>query len=209
MIKYPRTSHLPFSLGMTSDDKMLQSDSFLIGKEVIVTEKMDGENTSMYSNGFHARSLDSRHHSSRDWLAAFHASICNDIPEEWRICGENVFAKHSISYEGLPSYFLGFSMWNSENDCLSWDDTLMYFELVGVTPVKELYRGVYSESLLKELVSKLDVTTQEGFVVRPVSSFKFEDFNKAVAKFVRKGHVQTDSHWMHSIIISNKLLTIA
>ena len=38
----------------------------LIGKQVIVTEKMDGENTSMYRHRIHARSIDSLPHPSRD-----------------------------------------------------------------------------------------------------------------------------------------------
>ena len=43
-IKYPRTFHLPWSPGATSDDKMLKSIEHFIGKEVVITEKMDGEN---------------------------------------------------------------------------------------------------------------------------------------------------------------------
>lgn len=77
--------------------------------------------TSLYIvNGFHARSVDSRHHISRDWLAQFHSSIAYNIPEGWRICGEYLYAKHSIFYENLPSYFLGFSIWNEKkmNACL-------------------------------------------------------------------------------------------
>ena len=46
--KYPRTYHLPFSPGFTSDDKVLKDDSYFRGKEIVVTEKMDGENVSIY-----------------------------------------------------------------------------------------------------------------------------------------------------------------
>jgi hypothetical protein len=42
---------------------------------------------------------------------------------------------------------------------------------------------------------KFDITGKEGYVVRLASSFKFDDFNKSVAKFVRKNHVQTNEHW--------------
>ena len=40
--KYPRTYHLPFSPGGTSDDKILLNDEHLNGIEVVVTEKTDG-----------------------------------------------------------------------------------------------------------------------------------------------------------------------
>ena len=70
-IKYPRTLHIPSSPGATSDDKMLTASQyveFFQGRNIQITEKMDGENTTLYSDYLHARSLDSRHHPSRDWV---------------------------------------------------------------------------------------------------------------------------------------------
>lgn len=69
-IKYPRTLHLPWSLGRTSDDKVLSSMDHFSGREVVVTEKMDGENTTIYSDGLHARSTTSQRHPSRSWVAS-------------------------------------------------------------------------------------------------------------------------------------------
>ena len=40
-IKYPRTPHLPWSLGRTSDDKVLSSVSHFLGENVVVTEKTE------------------------------------------------------------------------------------------------------------------------------------------------------------------------
>jgi hypothetical protein len=42
--KYPSTPHLPFSPGMQRDDTRISSLNSLEGREVIITEKMDGEN---------------------------------------------------------------------------------------------------------------------------------------------------------------------
>ena len=203
-IKYPRTPHLPFSLGRTSDDKVLSSTDHFLGKDIVVTEKIDGENVTMYRDGFHARSLDSRHHPSRNWLAKFHAEICYEIPEDMRICGENMYAKHSIAYDNLPSYFLGFSVWEQDH-ALSWDDTIDYFELIGITPVKELYRGEFNLPRLGALAKSLNTDVTEGFVIRLADSFTYDSFSVSVAKWVREKHVQTDQHWMHSEIIANKL----
>jgi len=48
-VKYPRTPHLPWSPGASSDDvRHLNIDHFK-NKQVVVTEKMDGENTSLYT----------------------------------------------------------------------------------------------------------------------------------------------------------------
>lgn len=90
--KYPRTPHLPFSLGVQSDDKVLKSISHFEGKDIIITEKMDGENTTMYSNHIHARSIDSKHHPSRDYVKQLHANIKYMIPSNMRLIGENMFA---------------------------------------------------------------------------------------------------------------------
>ena len=132
-IKYPRTLHIPSSHGATSDDKMLtakQYVEFFQGRNIQITEKMDGENTTLYSDYLHARSLDSRHHPSRDWVKRFQSEIGHNIPDNWRICGENLFAKHSVSYDNLDSYFYGFSIWNENNICLSAEETSTWFTLL-------------------------------------------------------------------------------
>lgn len=203
--KYPRTFHLPFSLGATSDDKMHKSCALFNGREVVVTEKMDGENTTMYSDHIHARSLDAAHHPSRDNVKALWGSIKHNIPEGWRVCGENVYAKHSIAYDNLESYFYVFSVWNNENVCLDWDDTVEWCEMLGLTHVPVLYRGTFIEDSIKKLWDTSKMDTLEGYVVRSVKSFHYDAFTNNVAKFVRSNHVQTDQHWMHSAIQTNKL----
>ena len=65
--KYPRTPHLPFSQGM-SDDKRLSSTTHFQGMQIVVTEKMDGENTTIYNNKVYARSIDSAHRSYHSYL---------------------------------------------------------------------------------------------------------------------------------------------
>ncbi len=201
--KYPRTIHFPWSLGITNDDKV--AAHFFDGKRVVVTTKMDGENTTCARNYTHARSLDSAHHWTRDWLKQWWSTIRYDIPEKHRICGENMYAKHSIYYENLPSYFLGFSMWNEENVCLDWDSTLEWFELIGIHPVPVLYEGIYDETLIKSLWTPDEHNVKEGFVVRLYDAFAYQDFEKWVRKFVRPNHVTTDEHWKHGMITINKL----
>ena len=44
-MKYPRSYHLYFSPGATSDDRIAISTDSLINTEIIITEKMDGSNT--------------------------------------------------------------------------------------------------------------------------------------------------------------------
>jgi hypothetical protein len=203
--KYPRTFHLPFSRTVTEDDKRLTDTFHFDGMEVVVTEKMDGENTSLYRDRYHARSLNQNSHPSRDWVKGLHSRISHEIPIGWRVCGENLFARHSIEYADLESFFLAFSVWNQSNVCLSWDDTVEWCSLLGIAMVKVLYRGNYDEKKIKGIASSLDTTKSEGLVVRLADEFHYEDFSRSVAKWVREGHVTTNEHWMFNKIVPNKL----
>lgn len=196
LVKYPRTYHLPWSPGMQDDDRMMPSLENFQGKRVIVTEKLDGENTSMYRDAFHARSLDSRHHYSRDWVKQFWSTIAHDIPDGWRICGENMYAEHSISYDNLETYFYGFSVWDDKNVCQSWDNTLEWFNLLGIKNVPVLYDGIWNEAHIKGLWNEEKWNTSEGYIVRLADQFPYGEFRKSVAKFVRANHIQHQKHWM-------------
>jgi len=202
--KYPRTPHLPWSPGSNSDDKILKDTSHFEGKRVVVTEKFDGENTSLYCDYLHARSIDSAHHPSRDWVKGYHACFSHFIPEGWRICGENLYATHSIEYSSLESYFLAFSIWDNEI-CLDYDQFEEWCGLLSLSTPQTLYLGLWDEDIIKNLEKDLDTTRVEGYVVRLFDSFFYQDFHKSVAKWVRTGHVQTDKHWMFSKIVTNKV----
>lgn len=204
-VKYPRTFHVPFSDGRSSDDKVLSTLEQFQGKEIVVTVKMDGESATMYNHCFHARSIDSAMHPSRTWLAQFWSTVRDSIPDGWRVCGENLYATHSIFYSDLESYFLGFSIWNDVNQCLGWDDTVEWFELIGIEPVPVLYRGLFDESMLRKLASTIDTDRMEGYVIRLAEPFQYARFNYSVAKWVRPSHAQTDSHWMHREVVPNQL----
>ena len=97
-----------------------------------------------------------------------------------------------------------FNIWNDKNECLSWDDTLDWCNLLNLQHVPVLYRGIYDEEKIKSL--QLNYDLQEGYVVRVAKSFAYEDFKKYVGKNVRKGHVQTDEHWMSKPVVPNKLI---
>lgn len=194
-IKYPRTLHLSWSESISKDDNALSSDDQFIGKEVVVTEKMDGENATIYSNGyFHARSISGNDHPSQSWIKSYLQNWSYNIPEGWRVCGENLYATHSIKYEGLKTFFMAFSIWRNGNECLSWDDTVEWANLLDLTLVPVLYRGVYNKKLIQEAFSKLGTQSHEGYVIRNVCGFSYSQFNINVAKYVRKNHIVEERH---------------
>lgn len=209
-VKYSRTVHLPWSEGV-SDDDLVAEVPFKEGEEVVITMKCDGENTTIYPNGeCHARSLDSARHPSRSWVNALAARVGPDMPEGIRICGENLYAQHSIQYSQLPSYFLVFGMYeirDGVDTCLSWDETVAYAEMLGLDMVPVLYRGPWSQDLHSRIWPQppmLGADANEGYVVRRASAFAKADFGGNVRKWVRKGHVNTDQHWMYATVVPNK-----
>ncbi len=204
-VKYQRTYHLPWSESKTNDDRTLENTEHLKGKNVVVTVKMDGENTTIYSDGYcHARSVDAESHWTQSYVRNLAGKIGYELPDGWRICGENLYAKHSIKYTDLEDYFLMFSIWNEKNICLSWKDTIEWSQLLGLKTVPVLYQGIYDESLIKNLWNDIK-NNHEGYIIRLENSFNYSMFKKSVAKFVRLNHVQTSHHWKRENIEKNNL----
>lgn len=199
-MKYPKTPHLPWSPGVHSDDSVMDDDVVrrLAKRSLVVTEKMDGENTTFYSNYMHARSLDSMSHSSQAYVKSIHARVAPDIPAGWRVVGENMYATHSIKYEDLRGYFVVFAIFDETGTLLPWVEIQDWARLLDLPTVPVIDRGpcqtlrhaefnwqTYAEKLGRE---------SEGFVVRNEDAIRPEDFRHSVAKYVRAGHVQTIQH---------------
>lgn len=75
--------------------------------------------------------------------------------------------------------------------------------LLGFPTPRELYRGVWNEEVLQAI--QLDPGRMEGYVVRVTDSIRYEEFSRKVAKWVRRGHVQTDQHWLSKPVEPNGL----
>lgn len=205
-VKYPRTYHLPWSPGVTKDDRVMPSTEVFEQNEVVITIKMDGENTTLYQDYLHARSINYEPHESRSRVKAMHAAIARDIPEGWRVCGENLYAKHSIGYTSLAAHFLVFSVWDATNTCLSWDETIEWATLLGFKTVPLLYRGGWNEKHVRALAPQThDGDPCEGYVARIAKGFHYKQFRTHVGKYVRANHVTTHGHWMRARVEPNGL----
>jgi hypothetical protein len=181
-VKYQRTYHLPGS-HLLKDDRQLPDDSVFSGKEVVVTLKMDGENTTMYNDYIHARSLDYSSRPDRSFIKGIWGNIAYLIDDNMRICGENLYAVHSIRYKNLPSYFMTFSVW-IDNRCLGWDETVEYSKILGLENVPVIYRGIYDKKRISEAFAPFS-RDHEGYVVRLAGEFLYNEFRRSVAKYVR------------------------
>lgn len=217
--KFPKTHHVPWSLGIQSDDKVLKFIKQFYGEEIVVTEKMDGENTTLAHLYYHARSLDSAFNWTRSWVAKMHSVLRFDIPEDMKFVGENMFAEHAIRYPDgfLEGYFYLFSAWKDLQDgtdyCLDYDETVEYAELLDLPMPRVIDRFIFDEKTgekrLRDIALKLDRNITEGYVIRTVKGFHRKDFKKHTAKYVRSEHVQPDSeHWLAGAVQNGKLAEI-
>lgn len=221
-IRYPSIPHLPFSESLQTDDTFISSLEYLKrADEIIVSDKLDGENTSMYRDDIHARSINAHSHPSRDWVRRFHGVFCHEIPDNMRIIGENVYAKHSIEYSNMPSYFFVFAIW-IDDIVLAWNETLEWIDLFNqyliecvpndtsfrLYSVPILYSGSWNEEMVKQCYTgkSFESSAQEGFVVRDAGSFRVSEYPLRAAKFVRRNHIQPSAkHWLTQQVIPNHL----
>lgn len=212
-MKYPRTYHLPFSPGATKDDKRLSGDWFsqYKGKDVVITEKMDGENTCMTKYDVFARSHGAPTRSpwsinlwGQDGL---YWKVKDLIGENEEVFGENLYGEHSIHYDKLTSYFYMFAVLRNDDFPVwyAWDDVVLMSEVLHVPTVPVLWRGVFDDEIeLEAKVNELMLEpstfgkTKEGIVMRVADEFPLAGFSNNVCKWVRPNHVQTDEHWTHN-----------
>jgi hypothetical protein len=204
MKKYNRTGHLPCSQELTSDDKRIPHINNLLGREIIMSEKLDGGNTMVETYQVFERShaMETRHGSCtmlKGIAAVLHSY--GFLKEGFKVFGENLQGIHSIVYNKLPFPFFLFAIYN-DGEWLSWDEIEDFSKKTKVPTVPVLFRGIIkTEKELTNLVLKLMKEEsalggkREGVVVRVASRFKDHDFETFVGKSVRKGHVQTDEHW--------------
>jgi hypothetical protein len=210
--KYGRTYHYPFSPGTTSDDRISHNywEDMSQIKEVLHTEKLDGENTCLNKYGVFARShVAPTVHPWANYLKIKWEQIKNDLGD-LEIFGENLYAVHSIEYLSLPGHFFVFGV-RLHDQWLSWEETEFYAAMLDfpVVPEIKVVQPVLRNEIEREILEivshesifgSIDIhtgkdCTMEGIVSRNTSSFPVDEFRKNVFKYVRKGHVKTSEHW--------------
>jgi len=146
----------------------------------------------------HARSEDSNHHPSQNWVRNLHAKIAWKIPEQYQIIGENVFAKHSIFYNELTTYFYVFAVVDLKSQYfLSIKETMSICKELELEFVPVLHEGKFDPHFKPPEKSHFG-DQAEGFVVRVIDPFAISESSKHIAKWVRKNHITTTKDWRYN-----------
>jgi len=207
MKKYPRTFHFQFSPEVHDDDKVISMRYLgnFLQDEIVILEKLDGANSCLKGHqGVFGRShtLPTKEPWYDHLKGLYYSKLDNLNPDYWYF-GENTYAIHSIKYTDMDSYFYLFAIYDTVNKIwLSWDDLVEEAKRVDIPTVPVLFRGtVISMAEVNKWMDK-HITDEsqlggelEGFVMRVTKAIPGDKFNEFVAKYVRKGHVQTDDHW--------------
>ncbi len=155
--KFPHTPHLLWlGTGSPREDKVLtpaEVTEFLSG-EVIVEEKVDGANLglSLGPDGrVRAQSRGNyltpgRSHSQWNllwpWLAEKRESLEEGLQGGLMLFGEWCYARHTVPYDALPDWFLGFDIFESSSRRFwSVDRRNAWLHERGLVSVPEVKRG--------------------------------------------------------------------
>lgn len=137
MIKYPRTCHVRGSR-FQHGDQDLEAVPFeeLLGKNLVVEEKIDGANCGVsFEDG--KLMLQSRGHYLRggqrerqfdllkQMMNALQVELYYVLGERYVMYGEWMYAKHTIYYDALPSYFMEFDILDKETNCFLSEERRM------------------------------------------------------------------------------------
>ena len=134
--------------------------------------------------------------------------LCNDMPfrcydytdKQCYNKDELIEFVHTVEPNNIAIY-------DENNICLSFKDTLSIFSEFGIQYPEVFYDGKfedYKHENVMATINRFDYEI-EGYVLRSKGSFHYNDHYNNVVKYVRKNHINSDNHWMYKKIERNEL----
>lgn len=192
LIKYPKTKHLQGSNLQIGDDRCKTPISAIFGKHVVIEEKMDGSNSAVSFSEDGDLLVQSRGHYLGDGKTKPHFDMLLATANRYRdqlfdmldtryiMYGEWLYAKHTIFYNFLPSYFMEFDIYDRETETfldtpsrLSITTSVTGFDVV---PVNVIYSGIVDdEGCMDAFVGRSDFITPSYFMEDFISACRDDD----------------------------------
>lgn len=218
--RFPHTPHVAWlGAGTPRDDKVLAPAEVadLLAHPLVVEEKVDGANLGFSvseegdlraQNRGSYLAKESAHPQFKPlwpWLARHHDVLIDALWPDLMLFGEWCHAMHSIRYDRLPDWFLGFDVYDRGAGEF-WDsarrDALL--RSLGLSAVPWLGHGRFDLRHLTSMLgrSALSEGPMEGLVVRR----ELDGRTVARAKLVNAAFTQAiDAHWSKSALLRNAL----
>lgn len=205
--KYNRSLHAHISLGSTSDDRFMPQGyvkAFASMPNLVLTEKLDGQNNCFSKEGLFARSHACASVLPWDKPMRERWELIKRDLGDYEIFGENMYGIHSIAYSKLESYFYVFAV-RVKDVWLSWEEVKEIAQLFDFPTVPEIEikkplseikgrdeNAILAQWFIENIGCSWEESTQtagllggynplnstpssEGFVVRNADEFKTND----------------------------------
>lgn len=217
--KFPSTPHLVVldDIDIRDDKVMTQNErAEFLDHDLVVEEKVDGANLgiSFSTSGelrlqnrgtyFHPPYLGQWKHIST-WLTPNVDLLFDLIMDQYILFGEWSYARHTIPYNRLPDWFLGFDIFDKKVEkFISCQRRNEMFCDLGISGVPLLKHGYFSLDDLKTLLSISHLSDQpaEGLYLR----FDTGAWLGQRAKLVNPEFIQTvEDHWSRNLIVPNRI----
>lgn len=217
--KFPSTPHLAVlsNVNIRNDKVLTESErNEFLRHNLVIEEKVDGANLgfSFDSEGkIRAQNRGAYLHlpgsgqwkKLDEWLSSRIDLFFGYLSDRLILFGEWCYAQHSIYYDSLPDWFLGFDLYDRQaGRFYSTQRRDELFTRMGVSKVPEIARGRFSFPEIKKLSagSKFSEHAAEGIYLR----FDKDDWLMQRAKLVRPAFIQSiERHWSHFAIKTNRL----
>lgn len=217
--KFPSTPHLTLLGGaeVRNDKVMSESErNEFLRHELIVEEKVDGANLGIsfdHEGNIRAQNRGTYLHfpfsgqwkKLSEWLHPRTDELFEQLTDKYILFGEWCYAQHSVIYDRLPDWFLGFDVFDKNTakfvSCLRRNDV---FDTLEISQVPMMERGYFTLSELESLLSQSQLSNNpaEGLDLR----FDQYDWLEQRAKLVRPAFIQSiEQHWVRSGIKPNRL----
>lgn len=219
--KFPSTPHIATLSGVDvrSDKVLSESERMEFLRHVLVVEeKIDGANLGISFDSDGNIQVQNRGaylyppwsgqwKNLWKWLVPHIDPLFDHLTNQFILFGEWCYARHSVFYDRLPDWFLGFDIYDKQNGqfwSVARRDELL--KTLGLAQVPRLAQGRFTLKDLEGLLSRSKIGSQpaEGLYLR----VEQKDWLVQRGKLVRPKFVQSIiRHWSYFDISPNRLRT--
>lgn len=216
--KFPSTPYIEFDKKTVRKDKVLSRNEIeiILNKEIILEEKIDGANLGISFSEDGKLLLQNRGSYLyppfegqwkilQQWIKRYEEKMFDSLTNEFVLFGEWCYATHTIYYDSLPDWFVGFDIFEKKTEkFLSTEKRNTIMRNIGISIVPMLGRGFFSLDDLRMTfcTSKFGTNICEGIYIRQEEG----DYLNYRAKIVRNDFSQNiGEHWSKQEIRHNKI----
>lgn len=216
--KFPSTPYIEFQKGTIRKEKVLTEKEIemILSQRIYVEEKIDGANLGisfdcegnllLQNRGSYLYPpLEGQWKVLDGWMKKYENRMFDVLADEYILFGEWCYATHSIYYDSLPDWFVGFDILEKKsNRFLNVPKRNLMMNQIGISTVPLLGKGAFTLEQLKQFFGKSRFGNEEceGIYLRQDGV----DYLNYRAKIVRDDFRQNiDIHWSKKRMTYNKI----